>query len=75
MLVVLDDVPGAIDLREALPTQEQFSVLLTTRVRRLDASFAEIPLDVLELEAARELLREVIYPRSQQRKRRTPSRR
>jgi len=60
VLVVLDDVPGAIDLREALPTQEQFSVLLTTRVRRLDASFAEIPLDVLELEAARELLREVM---------------
>jgi len=60
VLVVLDDVPGAIDLREALPTLEQYGVLLTTRVRRLDASFAEIPLDVLELDPARELLRQTL---------------
>ncbi|KAM3098834.1 NB-ARC domain-containing protein [Phormidesmis sp. 146-12] len=59
VLVVLDDVPDAEHwaiCQRFLPNLSQFRLLLTTRMRGLDANFVEIELDVLQSEAARGLL-------------------
>ncbi|MBW4661893.1 MAG: tetratricopeptide repeat protein [Drouetiella hepatica Uher 2000/2452] len=60
VLVVLDDVTSLADCRAVLPTDQRFRVVLTTRQRGLDASFVELPLDVLAEEDAIALLQEVI---------------
>jgi len=56
VLVVLDDVTDLGSCREVLPTANRFRVLMTTRRRRLDTNFVELPLDVLSPDAALELL-------------------
>jgi tetratricopeptide (TPR) repeat protein len=56
VLVVLDDVTDLASCREVLPPAGRFRVLVTTRQRRLDASFFELSLDVLSPEASLELL-------------------
>lgn len=56
VLVVLDDVMDLGSCRGMLPTANRFRVLVTTRLRRLDTNFFELPLDVLSLEEALELL-------------------
>ncbi|HAJ63670.1 MAG TPA: tetratricopeptide repeat protein, partial [Cyanobacteria bacterium UBA8543] len=56
VLVVLDDVTDLRSCREVLPTANRFRVLMTTRLRRLDTNFVELPLHVLSPEAALELL-------------------
>jgi hypothetical protein len=56
VLVVLDDVTDLGSCREALPTANRFRVLVTTRLRRPDTNIFELPLDVLSLKEALELL-------------------
>jgi hypothetical protein len=56
VLVVLDDVTDLGSCRKVLPRASRFRVLMTTRLRRIDTNFVEIPLDVLSPEAALELL-------------------
>ncbi|MBW4422816.1 MAG: hypothetical protein KME13_27170 [Myxacorys californica WJT36-NPBG1] len=61
VLMVLDDVSEATDFQsvvQKLPSR--FRVLLTTQVRQLDASFFELPLDILAPEKALELLTELM---------------
>ena len=51
VLVVFDDVTDIANLREVVPTDSRFRVLVTTRLRNLDRKFIqEIPLDVLSPE-------------------------
>ncbi len=48
ILIVFDDVTDLANLREAVPTNSGFRVLVTTRLRNLDRNFIqEIPIDVL----------------------------
>ncbi|MBD2496516.1 tetratricopeptide repeat protein [Nostoc sp. FACHB-280] len=48
ILIVFDDVTSLDNLREVVPSDNRFRVLVTTRLRNLDANFIqEIPLDVL----------------------------
>ncbi|MGB3694773.1 MAG: tetratricopeptide repeat protein [Spirulinaceae cyanobacterium] len=56
VLLVVDDVGKETKLQEVLPQNKRFSLLLTTRVRNLSPSFTEMPLNVLSLEKAEELL-------------------
>ncbi|MBD1891929.1 hypothetical protein H6F82_22085 [Coleofasciculus sp. FACHB-SPT9] len=56
VLVVLDDVTDLGSCREILPTVKRFHVLVTTRQRHLDSNVFELPLDVLSLKEAFELL-------------------
>ena len=56
VLVIFDDVTDLASLMEILPPLNRFRVLLTTRQRRLDTSFFELSLDVLEPVSALELL-------------------
>jgi len=56
VLVVLDDVTDLGSCREILPTFKRFHVLVTTRQRDLDSNVFELPLDVLSLKEAFELL-------------------
>ncbi len=56
VLVVLDDVTDLGSFRSVLPTANRFQVLVTTRLRRLDTNFFELPLNVLSQEKALELL-------------------
>ncbi len=51
ILIVFDDVTDLANLREVVPTDNRFRVLITTRLRHLDPNFIqEIPLDVLSPE-------------------------
>ncbi len=51
ILIVFDDVTDLGNLREVVPTDNRFRVLITTRLRHLDPNFIqEIPLDVLSPE-------------------------
>jgi tetratricopeptide (TPR) repeat protein len=63
VLVVLDDVTDLGSCREVLPTANRFRVLMTTRRRRLDTNFVELPLDVLSPDAALELLTALVGER------------
>ena len=63
VLVVLDDVTDLASCREVLPTANRFRVLVTTRLRRLDTNFVELPLDVLSQDAALELLAALVGER------------
>jgi len=56
VLVVLDDVTDLGSCREILPTFKRFHVLVTTRQRDLDSNVFELPLYVLSLKEAFELL-------------------
>ncbi|MGB7440041.1 MAG: hypothetical protein WA919_03155 [Coleofasciculaceae cyanobacterium] len=53
---MLDDVTDLGSCREVLPTANRFRVLVTTRLRRPDTNICELPLDVLSLKEAFELL-------------------
>ncbi|GAB4189595.1 MAG: hypothetical protein Fur006_31000 [Coleofasciculaceae cyanobacterium] len=63
VLVVLDDVENVTDYKQVkpyLPPQlSRFKVLMTTR-SDLGPSIAKLPLDVLQLEAAHELLQSIV---------------
>ncbi len=56
VLVVLDDVTDLESCQGMLPTANRFRVLVTTRLRRLDTNFFELPLDFLSVEEALQLL-------------------
>ncbi len=56
ILVILDDVTSLEGCREFLPKINRFRVLMTTRLRNLDANIEEISLDVLSPEFALQLL-------------------
>lgn len=61
VLIVLDDVSKYEDIQNSLPPQEQrFKVLITTRQERLTRGFKKLPLEVLDEEAALELLESFI---------------
>ncbi|WP_242044863.1 tetratricopeptide repeat protein [Anabaena azotica] len=65
ILVVFDDVTDLANLREVVPSDNRFRVLVTTRLRNLDANFIqEILLDVLspekEPDKAVELLKRLL---------------
>lgn len=48
ILIVFDDVTDLDNLRQVVPNDNRFQVLITTRLRHLDPNFIqEIPLDVL----------------------------
>ena len=48
ILIVFDDVTDLAHLREAVPNDNRFRVLVTTRKQHLDPSYIqEIPIDVL----------------------------
>ncbi|WP_322744050.1 NB-ARC domain-containing protein, partial [Nostoc edaphicum] len=48
ILIVFDDVTDLDNLRQVVPKDNRFQVLITTRLRHLDPNFIqEIPLDVL----------------------------
>jgi tetratricopeptide (TPR) repeat protein len=56
VLVVLDDVTDLRSCRKVLPRANRFRVLMTTRLRRIDTNFVEIPLNVLSPPEAWKLL-------------------
>lgn len=60
VLVVLDDVTDWKLCRGMLPTDNRFCVLMTTRLRRLDPNFVELPLDVLPQAEALQLLTAIL---------------
>ncbi|MEH2181022.1 tetratricopeptide repeat protein [Nostoc sp.] len=65
ILIVFDDVTDLDNLREVVPKDNRFRVLITTRLRRLDPNFIqEIPLDILspqkEPGKALELLKQLL---------------
>ncbi|WP_264196767.1 tetratricopeptide repeat protein, partial [Microseira wollei] len=60
VLVVLDDVTDWKQCRGMLPTDNRFCVLMTTRLRRLDTNFVELPLDVLSEAEALQLLTAIL---------------
>ena len=60
VLVVLDDVTDWKHCRGMLPTDNRFCVLMTTRLRRLDTNFVELPLDVLSEAEALQLLTAIL---------------
>ncbi|MDF5713878.1 MAG: tetratricopeptide repeat protein [Rhizonema sp. NSF051] len=59
-LIVLDDVTNVENFRHLLPKANRFRVLITTRLRNLDANIEEISLDVLSLQEALQLLTAVM---------------
>ncbi|BAZ41011.1 kinesin light chain [Calothrix sp. NIES-4101] len=56
VLVVFDDVTSLEGFAELIPSNHRFRVLLTTRLRDIDANVKEIPLDVLSPEEGLQLL-------------------
>ncbi|WP_235526581.1 tetratricopeptide repeat protein [Nostoc piscinale] len=61
ILIVFDDVTSLDNLREVVPSDNRFRVLVTTRLRNLDPNFIqEIPLDVLSPEKALKLLKKLL---------------
>jgi tetratricopeptide (TPR) repeat protein len=71
VLLVLDDVIDMASCRELLPSDSRYQILITTRQRGLEASFSELPLDVLPIEASLELLTALIGKSRVERDRRT----
>ncbi|MGB3759735.1 MAG: tetratricopeptide repeat protein [Rivularia sp. (in: cyanobacteria)] len=59
-LLIFDDITNLGYLPLILPTNNRFRVLLTTRIRNLDANIQEIPIDVLPADKALELLTKLI---------------
>ncbi|MGD1873365.1 MAG: NB-ARC domain-containing protein [Mastigocoleus sp.] len=60
-MVVLDDVTEYKDIKNLLPrTDNRFKLLITTRLRNLDANFVDLPLDVLSEDEALSLLRGIL---------------
>ncbi|HYW20953.1 MAG TPA: tetratricopeptide repeat protein [Nodularia sp. (in: cyanobacteria)] len=61
ILIVFDDVTDLANLRQVLPEDQRFCVLVTTTPRILDPNFIqEISLDVLSPEKALELLKRLL---------------
>jgi len=61
ILIVFDDVTDLAHLSEAIPIDNRFRVLVTTRLRNLDPSLIqEITLEVLSLSYAKELLKQLL---------------
>ncbi len=60
LLLIFDDITNLGYLPLILPTNNRFRVLLTTRIRNLDANIQEIPIDVLPADKALELLTKLI---------------
>ncbi|MBD2253954.1 tetratricopeptide repeat protein [Nostoc parmelioides] len=65
ILIIFDDVTDLANLREVIPTDNRFRVLVTTRLRNLEPNFIQdIPLDVLspekEPDKALELLKRLL---------------
>jgi hypothetical protein len=61
ILIVFDDVTDPANLSNAIPIDNRFRVLVTTRRLNLDSSLIkEIALDVLSLEKALELLQQLL---------------
>jgi tetratricopeptide (TPR) repeat protein len=63
VLVVLDDITDLKDWKncqQLLPTDNRFRVLITTRLRNLDADIQELPLDVLLPDKALQLLTDLV---------------
>ncbi|OCQ99945.1 hypothetical protein BCD64_02370 [Nostoc sp. MBR 210] len=61
ILIVFDDVTSLDNLREVVPRDNRFRVLVTTRLRNLDPNLIqEIPLDVLSPPKALELLKKLL---------------
>jgi tetratricopeptide (TPR) repeat protein len=59
VLVVLDDVTDVEEWKQCrafLPKTNRFRVIITTRLQNLDTNFEQLPLDVLSLDEALELL-------------------
>jgi tetratricopeptide (TPR) repeat protein len=66
VLVVLDDITDLKDWKncqQLLPTDNRFRVLITTRLRNLDADIQELPLDVLLPDKALQLLTDLVGKR------------
>jgi hypothetical protein len=66
VLVVLDDITDLKDWKncqQLLPTDNRFRVLITTRLRNLDADIQELPLDVLLPDKALQLLTDLVGER------------
>ncbi len=59
-LIVLDDVTEVENFRHLLPKTNRFRVLMTTRLRNLDANIEEISLDVLSPQEALQLLTKLV---------------
>jgi hypothetical protein len=59
-LLIFDDITNLGYLPLILPTNDRFRVLLTTRIRNLDANIQEIPIEVLPADKALELLTKLI---------------
>ncbi|MDF5725984.1 MAG: tetratricopeptide repeat protein [Rhizonema sp. PD37] len=59
-LIVLDDVTDVENYRHLLPKANRFRVLMTTRLRNLDANIEEISLDVLSPQEALQLLTKLV---------------
>lgn len=64
LLLVFDDVTDLNDFRQVLPTANRFRILLTTRLRNLDANIQEISLDVLSPADALQLLQNLVGERA-----------
>jgi len=64
VLLVFDDVTDLDNFRQVLPTANRFRVLLTTRLRNLDANIQEISLDVLSPDDALQLLKNLVGKRA-----------
>jgi tetratricopeptide (TPR) repeat protein len=60
LLLIFDDITNLGYLPLILPTNDRFRVLLTTRIRNLDANIQEISLDVLPADKALELLTKLV---------------
>ncbi|WP_290600199.1 tetratricopeptide repeat protein [Anabaena sp. AL93] len=57
VLIVVDDLTDLTQLREVVPKEKRFRVLITTRQQHLDPNYIqELPLEVLSQEAALKLL-------------------
>ncbi|MDZ7993145.1 MAG: tetratricopeptide repeat protein [Nostoc sp. EfeVER01] len=72
VLIILDDVTDWTSCRGLLPTSNRFRILMTTRQRRLETSFAEISLDVLSEKDALKLLASVLVKEDLRVKRKSP---
>ncbi|VEP14583.1 NB-ARC domain protein [Hyella patelloides LEGE 07179] len=62
VLVILDDVTEYRDIKKLLPrtNNQRFKLLITTRQRRLDSNFVDLPLDVLSEDESLSLLRGIL---------------
>ncbi len=65
-LIILDDVTDVENFRHLLPKANRFRVLMTTRLRNLDANIEEISLDVLSPQEALQLLTALVGEKREQ---------